>query len=446
MNLPPHASQQLRCQTGFSFIETLIVLAVLSVVVVQQLRTSQLDSVDRVASGMVEKIQRVQRASMRFYRKESAWPTDVDALVANNFLTSGEEKDSWGQPFLLATKNQDLSVSSDLKEPRYASWVVGRLPRASLSNNDNLVLAQVTSLIDKPGEEAAHAALYALDGSRALTGNMDANSQNITNANTITAKTIKAQKFIDVAKDGSDTGFLLDPASQSKLNELTVKQLTLVENVKVGAECDVKTIGTTDLGKFVSCEKLSDDKPSVWRAPHELPVGSVYIAVTEDNPSDTLGYGTWESYSEGRVMVGQYKDTDCSKYFEEDGTLIAKTANLVPAKCWWYAMGHTGGSSTDSHRLTQDEMPAHKHAQINKTQTYTDEKNFADCKINVGGTLAHSTGVNRCLFVTQRGTHPNSAGSNESDGTFGGLTGSGSAHEHDIVQPYIVVKIWKRTS
>jgi prepilin-type N-terminal cleavage/methylation domain-containing protein len=101
------ARQQLTGQRGFSFIETLIVLAVLSVVVVQQLRTSELTSVDRIATGMVEKFQRVQRASMRYYSMTDSWPDGIDLLVKKNLLTQEETTNSWGKPFEFKVEGQE---------------------------------------------------------------------------------------------------------------------------------------------------------------------------------------------------------------------------------------------------------------------------------------------------------------------------------------------------
>jgi hypothetical protein len=34
------------------------------------------------------------------------------------------------------------------------------------------------------------------------------------------------------------------------------------------------------------------------------PVGSIFITVTNENPADLLGYGTWVPYGGGRVLIG----------------------------------------------------------------------------------------------------------------------------------------------
>jgi hypothetical protein len=40
-----------------------------------------------------------------------------------------------------------------------------------------------------------------------------------------------------------------------------------------------------------------------------FPVGSVFITAVETNPAELLGYGEWEAFGSGRVLVG-YNDAD----------------------------------------------------------------------------------------------------------------------------------------
>ena len=377
----PHhpARQQPKGQTGFSFIETLIVLAVLSVVVVQQLRTSELTSVDRVATGMVEKFQRVQRASMRFYIKEEGWPANVQALKTKGFLNDQELSNTWGKPFELTVDEQDLLISSDLTEVRYASRVAGRLPRASLSVPDaaiavseasgvsrvgevsnagtvaNALTTKVTSRIDPPGHEAAHDKLYRLDGTKELAGNMDAGGYNIEN----------------------------------------IGVLELVGDAVLGAECDQKYIGTTDTGMLVSCVGASvnnsenTEKKGEWRIPNELPVGAVYISLTEDNPNGLLGYGKWKSFGAGRVMVGQPETlpTNCQTLKDETGKEV-DLSSLQLVECWPHILGGTNKGNTNTTEfaaLSIDQMPDHRHwakvVPLEKEECYEFWENDEHCVI-----------------------------------------------------------------
>jgi hypothetical protein len=34
------------------------------------------------------------------------------------------------------------------------------------------------------------------------------------------------------------------------------------------------------------------------------PVGSIFISINGENPSELLGYGTWVPYGSGRVIIG----------------------------------------------------------------------------------------------------------------------------------------------
>ena len=71
------------------------------------------------------------------------------------------------------------------------------------------------------------------------------------------------------------------------------------------------------------------------------PVGSIYTnAEVSTNPATLLGFGTWAAYAEGRVPVGK----------ASSGTFDTLNA--------------TGGAETDSHTLTEAEIPSHYHDSI----------------------------------------------------------------------------------
>ena len=123
------------------------------------------------------------------------------------------------------------------------------------------------------------------------------------------------------------------------------------------------------------------------------PVGSIYInASVATNPATLLGFGTWAAFGAGRVMVGiDSTDTDFD------------------------AAEETGGAKT--HTLTTSELPSHTHT-LN-----------LDSSENGGSAKDHS------LIAD---------GSSSAETFTTSATGSGSAH--NILQPYIVVYMWKRTA
>jgi len=127
------------------------------------------------------------------------------------------------------------------------------------------------------------------------------------------------------------------------------------------------------------------------------PVGSIYTnAEVSTNPATLLGFGTWEAYAEGRVPVGK----------ASSGTFDTLNA--------------TGGAETDAHTLTVNEIPAHTH-----------DVTFPRSNTSGGGGPTHP-----CM----------NAGDGGPVGVTSGSTGGGQAHTHNILQPYIVVYMWKRTA
>jgi hypothetical protein len=147
------------------------------------------------------------------------------------------------------------------------------------------------------------------------------------------------------------------------------------------------------------------------------PVGSIYInASVTTNPSVLLGFGTWEAFGAGRVLVGQDAGNSLFDTLEE-----------------------TGGSADAI-------VVSHTHT---ATSTVTDPGHF------------HTTTLNNINDFNQGGNGPGAEASpDDTQGTFTvdtaskttGITVSttntaaGSSGTNANLQPYITVKIWKRTA
>ena len=116
------------------------------------------------------------------------------------------------------------------------------------------------------------------------------------------------------------------------------------------------------------------------------PIGSVYTSVVATNPSTLFG-GNWAAFGAGRVMVGlDSGDTDFDTAEE------------------------TGGAKT--HALSIAEMPAHSH-------TFT-------------------------AFQTTSGSNNRTGGGALSASASASTASTGGGAAHTIVQPYIVVYMFKR--
>tara|TARA_R100000231_G_C5302239_1_gene157922 strand:- start:264 stop:980 length:717 start_codon:yes stop_codon:yes gene_type:complete len=176
-------------------------------------------------------------------------------------------------------------------------------------------------------------------------------------------------------------------ANTTQLNYIGISTLGTAEASKalsVDANKDVTGIRNLTVTGTIT---IGSDTATTLQAVY--PVGSIYInAAVATNPATLLGFGTWAAFGAGRVMVG----------------LDATDSDFDTAQ-------ETGGSKT--HTLTIAEMPSHTH-DVTMSTSDTDNNNLSE-----GNTSGTST------FTTTS-------------------TGGGSAH--NILQPYIVVYMWRRTA
>ena len=164
------------------------------------------------------------------------------------------------------------------------------------------------------------------------------------------------------------------------------------------------------------------------------PVGSIFIAAVSTSPSTLLGYGTWSAFGAGRVLVGRDAgDTDFDVAEETGG---AKTK----------AIDAHSGTAVGNHA-------AHTHS-------YTEVPNHTHPHNVQGGTTASTTGTNVMTSTSTGGSARAMAvaTSNPTGGVASGTTGNPSATlthsvtqpsahaDLNVVQPYIVVYMWKRTA
>lgn len=162
------------------------------------------------------------------------------------------------------------------------------------------------------------------------------------------------------------------------------------------------------------------------------PVGSVYLSVVDTDPAVLLGIGTWQAIGAGRVLVGQDVGDPDFDTLEETGG--AKTVTLTTAQM----PAHT--HVQDAHNHTQDAhthlQNPHSHVQgVNSTATgglvgATPDAS-TNTRVNSGYSTSDTTAVNQ-----------NATATNQPATAVNQNAGGGEAHSN--VQPYLVVKMWKR--
>jgi microcystin-dependent protein len=136
------------------------------------------------------------------------------------------------------------------------------------------------------------------------------------------------------------------------------------------------------------------------------PVGAVFISTVATDPAELLGFGTWQAIGAGRVLVGQ--DAGQTEFD---------------------ALGKTGGAKEVT--LTAAQMPTHTHVQnphqhvqtVNSTTTGPAAGYAPDTSTNNGVNSGYSTAAATAVNQDAGGGQP-----------------------HPNLPPYLVVKMWTRTS
>lgn len=138
------------------------------------------------------------------------------------------------------------------------------------------------------------------------------------------------------------------------------------------------------------------------------PVGSIYISTSATNPATTFGFGTWTAFGAGQVLVGQ--DTGDSSFNTLEETGGTKDAIVV---------SHTHSGTTAS-------AGTHSH-----TYDQYNGWNYLD-----GGPLKTPISSTSAQSTSSAGAHTHTFTTNS----------TGSSGTNANLQPYIVVKMWKRTA
>ena len=170
------------------------------------------------------------------------------------------------------------------------------------------------------------------------------------------------------------------------------------------------------------------------------PVGSIYMSVMGTNPSELFG-GTWEAIAHGSVLIGA----------GEDGWGINHQAGAV-------------GGSRD-YTLKESNIPKHTHTVeiSDKIQSHKHKNGVFDEAAAGAGPLSSNYGATKMSpTATQHVMAADSSAYNVNAQLYMGYTGDASTtHTHDVtvgyygkdnplpvglMQPYLVVYMWKRTA
>lgn len=141
-----------------------------------------------------------------------------------------------------------------------------------------------------------------------------------------------------------------------------------------------------------------------------FPVGSVFISVVNTNPNALLGYGVWESFGAGKILIGQDPNDTDFDLAEETGGSKTKTI--------------TAGNLPQLDVTITD--PGHTHVQNKNTGTtgalsgYTPDASTSTSAASGYSTASATTGISATA---------NTGGANTA---------------LNVMNPYIVVYMWVR--
>ncbi len=189
---------------------------------------------------------------------------------------------------------------------------------------------------------------------------------------------------------GNVLSVLVDPAGCVTKSSLGL-DVSLVSTTKKGA---LKTLPNDDT-------KYMDGKGN-WTVPSQVmwPIGSVFLSVVSTTPSTLLGFGTWSQIAQGQMLVG-FKTGDA-----DFGVVEGAGGN----KTVTHTNNHSGGSATISAQPT-----AHGTDTINDPGT--------------GGTVK--------TVLTNTNNHSGTAVTHSDPSAHG---------DHNIINPFFTIYVWKRTA
>jgi hypothetical protein len=141
------------------------------------------------------------------------------------------------------------------------------------------------------------------------------------------------------------------------------------------------------------------------------PVGSIYInATSSSNPSSLLGFGTWTAFGAGRVMVGL-----------DAGNAAFDTAEETGGSADAIVVSHT---HTATSTVTD---PGHLHTYDKFSASTAGGSSATDSQQTVTSAVNTSTAVTGITVATTNAS-------------------TGSSGTNANLQPYITVRMWKRTA
>lgn len=184
----------------------------------------------------------------------------------------------------------------------------------------------------------------------------------------------------------------------------------------------------TDVIKNIVNNAINEKITNTINIANIYPVGSIYLSTNETNPGTFLG-GTWESYGQGRTLIGAGEGTDTNGTRQN------------------FLAGTTGGEY--AHTLTVSEMPSHTH--IQNGHEHVSRVWLAGWHGWNEGTVSNGYYVQNWDFGHILNEDSKDYTGNVTQGNMGTTSrvvatnqNTGGSQSHNNIQPYITCYMWKR--
>lgn len=234
------------------------------------------------------------------------------------------------------------------------------------------------------------------------------------------------------AKQGKVLKVITDDQNQ-RIKNLT-NNTNIISNGNGGFSCgrNAKSDNGMSFKTFTICNE-NGDIPAARLFNAIYPVGSIYFTTSPTNPSILFG-GEWESYAQGRTIIGT-GSSDLS-----------------------FVIGETGGESI--HTLIESEMPSHTHTQNGHKHDNSisigehDHTTYIKTRTSKAGISNDygSTGDHVCGQINGSKTYINWAKTDPTTPEYSinnamataTNNNTGGSQPHNNLPPYIVTYIWRR--
>ena len=211
---------------------------------------------------------------------------------------------------------------------------------------------------------------------------------------------------------------LEDGKINARFNKATIKCFDS-ENNKFSMDCE---------GNLVVNSIITREQSNTGLTLNDIyPIGSIYMSVSETNPSTLFG-GVWEQI-QGRFLLGCGNNGDGNNY----------------------AVNNVGGEA--NHQLDVNEIPSHAHyvnltTSSNGVHNHNLRRDMVGNEFGIGGGSSVGNSLNGTW--TNTSIWPNSIGAasagNHNHTVVGNTNANGGGAAHNNMPPYLCVYIWKRVS